>query len=127
MAPVCPSSVLSRLSSTPLHPLLSLPCLKQRIVGDCLVGSRVCVGRDPGALGIIVPLQDHQNLHVTKHPNVAVHHLLNALSCSVLHFLTSNIFNVLYIKLFSAFPSWKHMHGFKNTTTEKEILLRQAE
>ncbi|TNN82684.1 hypothetical protein EYF80_007202 [Liparis tanakae] len=32
MAPVCPSSVLLRLLSTPVHPLLSPPCVDQRIL-----------------------------------------------------------------------------------------------
>lgn len=66
MAPACPSSVLFRLPSTPLLPLLCRPCSEQRIVGVCcLVGSGVCVGRDTGLLGFIVPFRDNRNLHVT--------------------------------------------------------------
>lgn len=69
MAPVCPSSGLFRLLSAPLQP--PPPLAAQLEAKDCLggrgvIGSRVCIGRDPVVLGIIGPFQDHQNLHVTQ-------------------------------------------------------------
>ena len=54
------------LVSPPLPPpLFTLQGAKDCGVG-VVVGSRICVGRDPVVLGIIVLFQENQNLHLTQ-------------------------------------------------------------
>ena len=62
MSLLWPVQTLVSPLSAPL-PLLALLGAKD---WGGLVGSGICVGRDPVGLGIIVPLQAHQNLHVTQ-------------------------------------------------------------
>lgn len=122
MAPACPSSVLFRLSSTPLHPTHpSRLCLEQRIVGACLDGRWVCVGRDPKALGIIVPFQDHQTLHLTMgqlSPSAFFS------ECSLLRFVPFLTFffipRLLICKVVLIFCSLSWKDIFKNTQDREE-------